>query len=175
MKSVRIGAIGLSLLVGVRASWSQTTQQATTRPALRAVDTDAMLKSMLKGAGASARPLQPVTFAPKVDTNSGRGSVSPAAATLPLIREGSYILNRVARLTRAKDGQQWELTFDADGSALQDPPMLLLPNLELMKMETTLGTEERDVRFRVTGMVTEFKGRNYLLVEKSVKLANAPQ
>jgi len=101
--------------------------------------------------------------------------VGPAAPTLPLIREGSYILNRVGRLTRAKDGQQRELTFDADGSALQDPPMLLLPNLELMKMETTLGLEERDVRFRVTGMVTEFKGRNYLLVEKSVKLANTAQ
>src|SRR3712207_7469706 len=57
----------------------------------------------------------------------------------------------------------------SDGSALRDPPVVVLPNLKLMTMEnaTTTGNN-RDLRFRVTGMVTEYKGRNYLLVEKVV-------
>jgi len=176
MKSVRPAAFIAAILFSSQMVLSQTTQ-ATTRPALRAIDTDAMLKSMLKGGPSSTPPLQPVTFPPerKIDATSGRGSVSPGAATLPLIREGTYIVNRTGRLTRAKDGQQWELTFDSDGSALQDPPMILLPNLELSTMEATLTAEQRDVHFRVTGMATEYQGRNYLLVEKAVKLAAASQ
>src|SRR4029077_6376832 len=111
----------------------------------------------------------------QTDASTGRGAVGPGAPSMPLVREGNYLINRTGRLTRTKDGQQWEFTFDSDGSTLQDPPMILLANLELMKMESTLSSDERDPRFRVTGMVTEFKGRNYLLLEKSVKIAITAQ
>jgi hypothetical protein len=33
----------------------------------------------------------------------------------------------------------------------------------------------RDVRFKVTGLVTEYKGRNYVLLERAVALSEVTQ
>jgi hypothetical protein len=35
-----------------------------------------------------------------------------------------------------------------------------------MTMEDAVKSTNRDLRFRVTGMLTEYRGRNYLLLEK---------
>jgi hypothetical protein len=51
---------------------------------------------------------------------------------------------------------------------MQDPPVIVLPNLKLMQMEQALKGTNRDLRFRITGMVTEYNGRNYILIEKAV-------
>ena len=62
-----------------------------------------------------------------------------------------------------------EFTFESDGKTLQDPPLIILPNLKLMAMErASEALRDRDVRFRVTGMLTEYKGRNYVLLDKVV-------
>jgi hypothetical protein len=66
------------------------------------------------------------------------------------------------------DGQAWEFAFDADGQAMQDPPMRVLPNLKLMVMEEAIERAGSDVRFRVSGTLTEYRGRNYLLLEKVI-------
>jgi hypothetical protein len=47
-------------------------------------------------------------------------------------------------------------------------------NLKLMAMEQQLETLNRDVRFRVSGMVTEYRGRNHLLVEEVVVVRDPP-
>ena len=85
-----------------------------------------------------------------------------------LLREGSYIVDRTGRLTRGADGQTAEFTFDADARTMKDPPFIILPNLKLTQMENAVGASSRDLRFRVTGMVTEYKNRNYVLMEKVV-------
>jgi hypothetical protein len=59
-----------------------------------------------------------------------------------------------------------EFTFESDGQNMQDPPMILLENLKLMAMENAVNGANTDLKFRVTGPVTEYKGRNYLLLEK---------
>jgi hypothetical protein len=86
------------------------------------------------------------------------------------MREGTPIVNRVGRLTLGGAGTNAaghaEFTFDADGQALRDPPLLILPNLKLMAMEDAVRGASRDLRFRVSGMVTEYRGRNYVLLEK---------
>jgi len=46
--------------------------------------------------------------------------------------------------------------------------MLLLPNQKLGELEGVVAAANRDLKFRVTGVVTEYKGRNYLLVEKYI-------
>jgi hypothetical protein len=84
-----------------------------------------------------------------------------------LVREGSYIADRVGRLTRTPEGQV-EFTFEADGLALKDPPMLILPNLKLMIMESMVKNASKDLKFHVSGMVTEYNGRNYILLEQVV-------
>jgi hypothetical protein len=111
-------------------------------------------------------PLQPVPDSPRTDTASAR-TVAPGGEQLNLIREGTYLVDRVGRLTRTADGR-YELTLEADGQAMQDPPLLILPNLKLEGMEKQIQGTGRDLRFRVTGLITEYNGRNHILLDKFV-------
>jgi hypothetical protein len=116
-----------------------------------------------------AMPDKPTLPAPNVlpagPLAGGGGAQQQAVA-----REGTYIVDRVGRLTRAGDGAL-EFTLEADGKALQDPPLRLLPNLKLSDMEDAIASNSRDLRFRVTGMLTEYRGRNFVLIEKFVVLS----
>jgi hypothetical protein len=49
--------------------------------------------------------------------------------------------------------------------------MLILPTLALMQMENA-SQNNRDRKFRVTGMVTEYRGRNCILMDKAVPVAD---
>lgn len=113
------------------------------------------------------KPLQP---APRKtpDASTGTGAVAPGAPQLPTKREGTFIIDRMGRLSRSADGQNWEFNFEADGQAMQDPPMKVLPNLKLMVMEEAIERGGTDVRFRVSGSLTEYRGRNYILLEKVI-------
>jgi len=155
----------LALLSAI--AFGQATQPApatspTTAPIAPA---DAILKSLLKPTTPAEQVIQPIKDAPLTDATSGQAAVAPNAPTLPLVREGTFVTNRLGRLTRTADNQ-WEFTFESDAKTLQDPPMLLLPNLQLMALEKEATSSGRDLQFRVTGMVTEYRGRNYLLLEK---------
>lgn len=134
-----------------------------------------MLDRMLKPTTASsARPLRP-TSAPSKDSTSGTATVAPGASILTVMREGSFLVDRTGRLTRAADGQSWEFTFDADARAMKDAPVVILPNLKLMAMEQAVKGSNRDLRFRITGMVTEYNGRNYVLLEKVLVVPDVVQ
>ena len=150
-----------------------------TRPATRAtapktskdLSADEMLSQMLKAPQQTGnRPLAPLP-APSVggpDRTSGAGAVAPSAPVVNLLREGTFLVDRVGRLSRSADGSQAEFTFEADGTSLQDPPVVIVPNLKLMQMEDAVANNPRDLRFRVSGSVTEYRGRNYILLEKVV-------
>lgn len=124
---------------------------------------------------AGGRPLPAPEDAPKTDATSGDGAVKPAAPTVGLMREGTFIVDRVGRLTRAPDGGAAEFTFEADGQALQDPPVVIIPNQKLMSMEDAVRGANRDLRFRITGQVTEYRGRNYVLLEKVIVVPEVTQ
>jgi hypothetical protein len=102
------------------------------------------------------------------DRTGGRAAVAPGAPTVPLVREGTYLIDQLGRLNRSPDGQIDTFTFDADGKTMRDPPMVLLQNLKLVTMEQQQAGLTKDVKFRLSGSVTEYKGRNYLLVDKAV-------
>jgi hypothetical protein len=175
--------------VGGAMVWAQATQpaqeptgaqatqpaQAAEPPLERLQPADELIRQMLRPAGSAARPLQPVTEPPAPDRTTGRGAVAPGAPMLTVMREGTYIVDRVGRLTRSADGTQMEFTFEADGQALRDPPVIILPNLKLMAMENLVSGSSRDLRFRITGMVTEYRGRNYVLLEKVVVVSDVTQ
>jgi hypothetical protein len=141
---------------------------ATTQP----LSPDQMLSQMLKPTGREGRPLPPPE-APAIDRKSGSGALAPAAQSQTVLREGTDIVNRIGRLQKSADGQQPEFLFDSDGKALRDPPMVLLPNLKLMAIETATMGQSRELRFRVSGVVTEYHGRNYLLLDKAVVVEEA--
>jgi hypothetical protein len=44
-----------------------------------------------------------------------------------------------------------------------------------MAMENAVNGSNRDLKFRITGMVTEYKGRNYILLEKVVVVPDVTQ
>lgn len=134
--------------------------QPATQPASEQ-SADQMLDRLLNSNNAG-KTLQPIPNA----TAPNPAPDSPARPNI--IREGSYIVDRVGRLSPTDDGSAMQFTFDSDGRALLDPPMTILPSLKLMDMEWARETKGPDTRFRITGMVTEYKGRNYLLLDKVV-------
>ena len=158
----------------------QPTTGPTTRPTTRSAVTrplppGELLDSLLKPPSAVGQPLQPIQEGPSPDVTSGKAAVAPGAPQLNLLREGTYVVDRVGRLTRSADGQTAEFTFESDGKALKDPPMIILPNLNLMRMENAMQASSKDLKFRVTGMVTEYKGRNGVLLEKVVVVPEVVQ
>jgi hypothetical protein len=164
-------------MIAVPAFAQAPATQPSTRPSsgVKPVPASQLLDSLLKAPSAAGQPLQPIPEGPAADATSGKNAVAPGAPQVTLIREGSYVVDRTGRLTRSADGQTSEFTYDADGKALKDPPMIILPNLTLMRMENAVTGSSRDVRFRVTGMVTEYKGRNYILLEKAVVVPDVVQ
>ena len=150
----------------------QPSNAPTTRPTAPPTADD-LLKQMLRPTTRQTTPsLDPATSAPGID-DSTRRAVAPRSQPLSVIREGSFVFDRVGRLTRTNDGQP-EFVFEADGQAMQDPPLLIHPNLKLMVMEYAVKNSARPPRFRVTGMVTEYGNRNYILVEKAVVVPELP-
>lgn len=127
----------------------------------------------LLGADAD-RPERPILpkGRPTIDTTTGTNAIAPNAPQIQTRREGSYIVNQTGRLTKAADGEGFEFVFNADGNAMQDPPMKVLPNLKLGVMQDSIEAGNRDLLFRVTGMVTEYRGRNYILLEKVVVVSD---
>ena len=164
-------AFAWMLLGGVVAG--AQTSRPTTRPAaqpkdpLKTMSAEQVLQQIFKPATNPTRMPPPQSENPVSDKTSGGGAVKPDAPTVQVKREGIYIVDRMVRLTHVGKDQA-EITFDSDGKSLKDPPMIVLPNQKLMLMEDAVTSTSRDLRFRVTGLVTQYRGRNYILLEKVV-------
>lgn len=164
MRPINI-AIGMVVTL---ATMTLAADEPTTRPATKSIDAGKMLGQMLSTpAEGETRALQPVNTA-QPDSTSGSGAVAPGAPQLAVMREGSFVVDRTGRLSASGDGQRMEFTFEADGRTLQDPPVVIVPNLNLMKMEDAVQAMRRDLKFRITGVVSEYRGRNYVTVDKVV-------
>jgi hypothetical protein len=148
--------------------------QPSTQPATQAETVSQRIDSMLKPMPSDGSLINP-TAPPAVDASSGQGALAPNTPVANLKREGTYIVDRVARLSRGADGHSFELTFESDGKAMEDPPVIVLPGLKLESMEKAAGGGSTDTRFRVTGMLTEYHGRNYILLEKVRAMGDADQ
>ena len=138
----------------------------TTRPTTRPSNPDQVMDDLLKPAATQPSPLAEPPTGQAIDKTSGRGAVAPNAPAVAVMREGTYIIDRLGHLGHTPDGTQAQFIFNSDGKTLKDPPVLILPNQTLQKMEDIVKSVNRDVPFRITGMVTEYRGRNYILLEK---------
>lgn len=100
--------------------------------------------------------------------------VSPAPEGMPknamapvaprLYPDGYRLVDRPGRLTR--EGAQWILAFENRNANMVEPPIRLLPNRMLEDMEIASSGGAQPVVFLVSGEVTEYRGVNYLLVQK---------
>ena len=109
--------------------------------------------------------------------HAGSKMVSPTEISLPRadwvmkkkrIREGTMIDNTVGYFQQDGDGATF---VTEDGFELGG-----LPNLNLERVVRTLKTsdESKTIRWRVTGTVTEFSGRNYLFITRAVYKSTTP-
>ncbi|HSZ54829.1 MAG TPA: hypothetical protein VK797_04165 [Tepidisphaeraceae bacterium] len=173
----RLG-FGLIMLVCASLTDAQSTRP-TTRPNgsgndMKFMSADQVFDQMLKPATIPSRPLAPLPERGSQAPNQGSAAVKPGAPNVPLIREGTYIMDRLGRLTKTDKGE-FEFTFESDGKALRDPPLILLPNLKLAQLEEAVTSQARDLKVRVTGRVTEYRGRNYLLLDMVIVPPDATQ
>ena len=131
-----------------------------------------MLEQVTRGGRVLQGPLPPMT----TDRKSGGGAVKPNAPAVNLLRRGDLPRRPRRRGSPAPDGKQFEFTFDADGRALRDPPLILLPGQKLAALENAAAAADaRDHRYRVSGVVTEYRGRNYLLPDKVIVIPDIAQ
>ncbi|MCB9854997.1 MAG: hypothetical protein H6818_04860 [Phycisphaerales bacterium] len=81
-----------------------------------------------------------------------------------LLPDGSRIVDRAGRLTR--DGDYLTFTFESRGEGPVEIPLRLLPNRLLEDMELIAEGGRKSVVFVVSGEVTEYRGVNYLMLQK---------
>jgi len=143
------------------------TQPAAESQDMKFMSADQVFSQMSKPATRPSKSLAPAPERDSIDRTSGAGAVRPNAPRVSVIREGTLLVDRMGRLSHNDSGAA-EFTFESDGKAMHDPPMLLLPNQKLGELEAVIAAANRDLKFRVTGTVTEYKGRNYLLLEKFI-------
>ena len=174
--------IGIALLFCLISSsaFAQTTRPATapaTQPmtGIAAPPPEQLLNSLLKPqTDSGGRVIQALPDPPRINPATGQ-IIAPNPPTPVLKREGQFVIDETGRLVKNADGKSWDFVFDADGQAMQDAPMGVLPNMKLDGMETAVMGLDHQPKFRVTGMVTEYKGKNYLLLEKATLVPDVVQ
>ncbi|HUT56990.1 MAG TPA: hypothetical protein VNA25_03835 [Phycisphaerae bacterium] len=102
--------------------------------------------------------------------SSSQPSVAPlpAAGALPSGR-GAMVVDRVVRIFPERAGGWWAINFEGDNT-LREPPIRLLPCKLLEEAEEDIDPgSPRPVKFRVSGEITHYKGRRYLLLRKLLR------
>lgn len=98
----------------------------------------------------------------------GRSRAIPAEENAQRLREGTKITNRLGRFRQAGDRAEFvtENNIELGG----------LPNLNLERVVRMLKSvdEPESIWWSVSGLVTEFSGRNYLLIERAVYKSATP-
>jgi hypothetical protein len=90
---------------------------------------------------------------------------APAAPNVDHHPEGTLIISRTGRLVRdGKTGAQL-IVLDSDGKHMDDPPMGVVPCKMLAVMEDATQNGAKSMKFKISGEVTLYRGRNYLYLK----------
>ena len=142
-------------------------EQATTEPAATQPTTqpagptseDILRRLMQDEPG---RPMDITSFQPKpVDPAPSVAPVAPRETPLTA-GPGELVVDRVVTVAEESPGGWKEARFKSDNT-LREPPMRLLPCRMLEEAERTGG------ELRVSGVVTAYKGKRYLLLRKVMR------
>lgn len=98
------------------------------------------------------------------ETRSGGAQRSPEGLEL---KQDTMLPERTGFITE-KDGQ-FVFELDALGQSIQNISFQLLPCQVLEQLERTQTAALDPVRFKIAGIVTEYKGRNYLLLQRAIR------
>ena len=92
-------------------------------------------------------------------SDQGRAEVDPDLT----LGEGTRLQNRRGSIVRDQRTGTWRFVFDARGGGSVDPAMELLPCLLLERLQRAAAVSELPPAVLISGEVTAFNGRNYLL------------
>ncbi len=123
--------------------------------------TTELIKAMMKD-----KPRTALRVDPASDRSVAENVESVAPAGKEPLNPGrkSLVIDRLVRLV--EKGHWWEAHFESDNT-LREPPMRVLPNSLLTRgvhLNRQLGQGE--LKLRVSGEITSYKGRRYLLIRK---------
>ena len=99
-------------------------------------------------------------------TSSTMKSFTVGGTTRTDLAENHMVANRVGRIAYDPDSRYWLFAFEADTQSLAEPPIALLPAQLLEIVEKTLQKNSQPVKFRISGQVTRYQNKNYLLLRK---------
>lgn len=150
-------------------STSQNSAPHNATPDRASMTADPRVEDLMRSLEADrgeARVLEPTRSAAPgaAEPNEGLGANGGAGASLAPLAEGTLFSMRRGRLVRSdRDGGKYVFAFDNDPNSKAPGAMPLLPCRLLELMERTASLRGEDLVFRVSGRVTVFDGRNYLM------------
>jgi len=110
---------------------------------------------------------RPIRTPPVVPKTIAAPSVAPGAGKVLSAGRGAMVVERLVRVLPELTGPWWLATFEADNT-LQEPPMRLLPCGFLERAQRIQAQRPHGTTpvLRVSGLVTHYKQRRYLLLRK---------
>jgi len=142
---------------------AESPHKAQASPATQSADSqDEILRRMKND-----RPGRPVLLPTERGKVARAESVAPAAGREQLNEDrGEMRIDRLVTIFPDEAGEWWQGRFESDNT-LQDQPMRLLPCRKLQEAERLVAARKRKtLRLRITGQITQYKGRQYLLLRK---------
>ena len=134
----------------------------TPSPVAPDVAIDASTDDILSAfAAVEARPNTMPLRAELADSEAAPGG---SAVMLP---DGTPLISRPGRLIR--DGDWWTFVFESNSADYAEPPLRLLPNKNLDLMIHVSRGSPSGIVLIVSGEVTAFRQRNYLLVRAATR------
>jgi hypothetical protein len=98
-----------------------------------------------------------------------KGVSDPASAKKAQSEKDSILADRTAFLVEQDDGQI-VFVLDAFGRNVRPVSLRLLPCEVLELAEQRQSALPEPVRFKIAGIVTKYKGKNYLLLQKATRV-----
>ncbi len=89
-------------------------------------------------------------------------------------KDGYVIVDRVGRLAFSNDGSADTFIFESVSPGFSEPPVVLQPSSLLELMEKKASQFTREIKFRISGVISRYKGTYYLLLRK-VLIVHNPQ
>ncbi len=105
--------------------------------------------------------------APRTTTGPMVPALVATAAGEPkskLMRERDTVEKRIGRLVKDDATSNWVFVFDADGRDMYDAPLTIVPSMMLEAMEGLSEKGTKPVKFKVSGEVTQYRGKNFLVI-----------
>ncbi|MBN1943494.1 MAG: hypothetical protein JW849_09410 [Phycisphaerae bacterium] len=143
-------------------------RKATTQPAGEDTTTGLIAEMLQDRPGRAIR----TTPAPRRKADENVNSVAPAGETPFTPGKRELVVDRIIRVIQEPEGKWWQARFESDNT-LREPPLRILPGLRLEWIKMMMADSGKsDMLLRVSGDVTYYRGKRYLMLRKVLRQRN---